>query len=70
LFFYIQGTIEQISTIECFTCNQALQYHCPLPLNLDAGDESYEDEIVTNRYGAGFACMVGNFNRKINESIC
>ncbi len=62
--------IEQMSTIECYTCPQALQYHCSMPLYFDGGDESNENEVVTNRYRAGFACMVGNFNRKINESIC
>jgi hypothetical protein len=41
-----------------------------MPLYFDGGDESNENEVVTNRYRAGFACMVGNFNRKINESIC
>jgi hypothetical protein len=55
----LQGLIEQTSTIQCYTCSE-LHNHCPLPLNLDGGDESNENDIETFNYNPGYACLVGN----------
>ena len=50
-------SIKSISSIQCYTCSQS-GYRCPVPLNLDAGDESNENEIDAQSYDSSFACMV------------
>jgi hypothetical protein len=52
--------IEHVLAIQCYTCSQA-HFHCPLPLNLDGGDESNENEIDTSNYDPGYACVVKKF---------
>jgi hypothetical protein len=49
--------IEHVLAIQCYTCSQA-HFHCPLPLNLDGGDESNENDIDTSNYDPGYACVV------------
>lgn len=56
-FLLLSNVIHRISSIQCYTCNE-LDFHCPLPLNLDGGDESNENEIDTFNYDFGFACQV------------
>lgn len=57
--FLLEESIERISTIQCYFCRE-LDYHCPLPLNHDGGDESNENEIDTGNFDSGFACMVND----------
>lgn len=52
-------SVERISAIQCYYCRE-LDYHCPMPLNLDGGDESNENDIDTGVFDPGFACMVNN----------
>ncbi len=59
MFFYL-GLIEHVLAIQCYTCSQA-HFHCPLPLNLDGGDESNENDIDTSNYDPGYACVVKKF---------
>jgi hypothetical protein len=60
--------IEHVSSIQCYTCNVDSGYQCPLPLNLDGGDESNESEVATFNYNPDHVCMVRIWSRKKN--IC
>lgn len=51
------GMVGHTSSIQCYTCVES-GYYCTLPLNLDAGDESNENNVATTEYDPGYACMV------------
>lgn len=56
------GLIEHVLSIQCYTCSE-LDFHCPLPLNLDGGDESNENAIDTFNYDSDFACLVNSIKK-------
>jgi hypothetical protein len=66
--FFFQGLIEHTSSIQCYTCSE-LHNYCPLPLNLDGGDESNENDIDAFNYDTGYACLVGNSNNNNKRDL-
>jgi len=51
------GLIDHVSSIDCYTCSLS-GFYCPLPLYLDAGDESNENPVGVSSYDIGYACQV------------
>ncbi|CAF1234164.1 unnamed protein product [Rotaria sp. Silwood1] len=56
MIFFLSGLIEHTSSIQCYTCAGS-DYYCSLPLDLDAGDESNENNVAISGYDVGHACL-------------
>ena len=57
LLSFSSGLIRPVSSIQCYTCNES-GHHCPMPLNLDGGDESNDNEVNSMTYNADHYCIV------------
>ncbi|CAF0900213.1 unnamed protein product [Rotaria sordida] len=56
IIFLLLGSIERASAIQCFTCIES-GFYCSLPFDLDAGDESNENNVAIFGYDADYACL-------------
>jgi len=50
--------IEHVSSIQCYTCHPEGGYHCIVPPNFEAGDESNENDVEVSGYDPDYACLV------------
>jgi hypothetical protein len=49
--------IDYAMSIECYTCSESSHF-CSLPLNLDGGDESNENNVDSFNYDSDHFCEV------------
>ncbi|UJR14529.1 hypothetical protein I4U23_001525 [Adineta vaga] len=54
------GFIQSVTSIQCYTCNEP-GFFCSLPLNVDGGDDSNENDINNPHYGYGFVCQSDHY---------
>ncbi|CAF2092283.1 unnamed protein product [Rotaria magnacalcarata] len=66
MIFLLFGTVKYASSIHCYECVEPDGY-CPLPLNLDPGDESNENNIATSEYDNDYACMSDHLLKVLTE---
>ncbi len=51
------GLIQHVSSIKCFTCNGEGAF-CPVPFNIEDGEEHNENNIEAPLYDPGYVCQV------------
>ncbi|CAF0742992.1 unnamed protein product [Adineta ricciae] len=70
ILFCFLGLIQSITSIQCYTCNQP-GFLCSVPLNVDGGDDSNENDVSNPHYGYGFVCQSDHYidNRTGVEKI-
>ena len=49
--------MQHVLTISCYTCDGSGNF-CPVPFNIDGGEENNENDINSYHYGSTYFCQV------------